>query len=450
MYCTASSVEMLCVDVVCFNSRSRFIVIYRPPHYGSNARDYENKLIESLESLCQVAWPVFIVGDLNCPGVNWQTNCAPLDGVQDKLLDCVVDYGFTQCVQLPTRGANVLDLVLVNEPLLLSSLSVLDPVGNSDHDSVQFCIAAEPKVIDNECAGEPVLTPHYIWQRADYEGISSYLSQVDWQSVMSHNLTTDSLWSSFCNILQCAVDLYVPTRPAGSPAPCSFIAKNPKRYPRVIRQAMGRKRCLWRLRRQHPADSNLADRYRTACMECRQLINDFEARRETAVVDSNNLGKFYRFVNKRLSCKSGVGALFDQTSNKTVLTDQGKANVLNDYFTSVGVKDNGKPLNISRDNSDGTEMDSIDFTPVKLLKVMRNVKQNSAPGPDGFPSSLLKNLAHCLAYPLSAIFSSFMSVGQLPQAWKWATVTPVFKGGIASNPSNYRPISLTSIFSKLN
>ena len=48
----------------------------------------------------------------------------------------LVEYGFTQCVALPSRGANVLDLVLVNEPLLLSSLSVLDPVGNSDHDSI--------------------------------------------------------------------------------------------------------------------------------------------------------------------------------------------------------------------------------------------------------------------------------------------------------------------------
>jgi len=158
VYCTASSVEMLCVDVVCFNSRFRFIVIYRPPHYGSNARDYENKLIESLESLCQVAWPVFIVGDLNCPGVNWQTNCAPLGGVQDKLLDCVVDYGFTQCVQLPTtRGANVLDLVLVNEPLLLSSLSVLDPVGNSDHDTVQFCMATT-SAKTQECKSFAVLS----------------------------------------------------------------------------------------------------------------------------------------------------------------------------------------------------------------------------------------------------------------------------------------------------
>jgi len=164
-----------------------------------------------------VAWPVFVVGDLNCPVVNWQSYCAPSDG------------GFTQCVTLPTRGANVLDLVLVNEPLLLSSLSVLDPVGNSDHDSVQFCITVEPRsdaMTDSGCTEKPVLTPHYIWKHADYEGISSYLSQVDWQAMMSHNLTTDSLWSSFCDILQTALDLYVPTRPAGSHLACSFTAKN--------------------------------------------------------------------------------------------------------------------------------------------------------------------------------------------------------------------------------
>ena len=66
-------------------------------------------------------------------------------------------------------------------------------------------------------------------------------------------------------------------------------------------------------------------------------------------------------------------------------------------------------------------------------------------------SSLLRILAHRLAYPLSANFTSFMSVGQVPQAWKWATVTPVFNSCIASELSNYRPrpISLTSILSKL-
>jgi len=191
---TASNVEMSCIDVVYGNCRFRFIAVYRPPQYGSSAKEYVNKLVESLELLCQVAWPVIIVGDLNCPGINWQSNSSPLDGVQDKLLDCIVEFGFTQCVELPTRGSNILDLILVNEPSIMSALSVLDPDGNSDHCSVHFCITADSKShtgTDNKCTDVPVVAPHYMWQQADYEGISSYLSQVDWQSIMSHNLTPD-------------------------------------------------------------------------------------------------------------------------------------------------------------------------------------------------------------------------------------------------------------------
>ena len=59
-----------------------------------------------------------------------------------------------------------------------------------------------------------------------------------------------------------------------------------------------------------------------------------------------------------MSCKSRVGALFDQTSNKTVLTDQGKATLLNDYFTSVGVKNNEKTFNTYTDVADCAEIDS--------------------------------------------------------------------------------------------
>ena len=63
--------------------------------------------------------------------------------VTTVLLECVEEFGFVQCVCSPTRGSNILDLVLSNEPLLLRSLSVMDPIGNSDHDSVRFCLMAK-------------------------------------------------------------------------------------------------------------------------------------------------------------------------------------------------------------------------------------------------------------------------------------------------------------------
>jgi len=171
-------VEMLCVDVLCDRSLFRFIVIYLPPQYGIEAREYANKLVSRLNQLCQVTWPVFIVGDLNCPCISWQSNSAPSDGVQNKILECVDEFGFVQCVNSPTRGANILDLVLVNEPLLISSLCVMDPVGNSDHDSVCFCLMAESKsrqmpalpAQSDRGTDHPTLTLHYSWEHADYAG----------------------------------------------------------------------------------------------------------------------------------------------------------------------------------------------------------------------------------------------------------------------------------------
>ena len=47
------------------------------------------------------------------------------------------------------------------------------------------------------------------------------------------------------------------------------------------------------------------------------------------------------------------------------------------------------------------------------------------------------------------IFTASLQQGKIPQDWKKALVTPIFKKGDQTNPTNYRPVSLTSICSKL-
>jgi hypothetical protein len=95
------------------------------------------------------------------------------------------------------------------------------------------------------------------------------------------------------------------------------------------------------------------------------------------------------------------------------------------------------------------KLDSVNFTCDIILKAIMKMKPNTSSGPDGFPPVILKKLGSSLALPLSLIFTSFMSVGQVPSDWKNAIITPIYKKGLASDPSNYRPISLTSIFCKL-
>jgi len=42
-----------------------------------------------------------------------------------------------------------------------------------------------------------------------------------------------------------------------------------------------------------------------------------------------------------------------------------------------------------------------------------------------------------------------MSVGKIPDNWRHGIITLVYKSGIASDPGNYRPIALTSVFCKV-
>ena len=58
--------------------------------------------------------------------------------------------------------------------------------------------------------------------------------------------------------------------------------------------------------------------------------------------------------------------------------------------------------------------------------------------------SFIKEFKFPLLNPLTALYKHILGLGQVPSAWKFAH--PVFKKGISSDVSNYRPISLTSVF----
>ena len=63
---------------------------------------------------------------------------------------------------------------------------------------------------------------------------------------------------------------------------------------------------------------------------------------------------------------------------------------------------------------------------------------------------MLQNTAHSISLPLSLIFNSSISSCSFPSDWKNAFVVPIPKSSShSSSPSNFRPISLLSIVSKL-
>ena len=81
----------------------------------------------------------------------------------------------------------------------------------------------------------------------------------------------------------------------------------------------------------------------------------------------------------------------------------------------------------------------------KIKIKIKNLKENSAGGPDGIGPKFLKATLNEIAKPLCLVFKKSLSTGAVPADWKHARVTPIFKKGPKGDPGNYRPVSLTSI-----
>ena len=82
----------------------------------------------------------------------------------------------------------------------------------------------------------------------------------------------------------------------------------------------------------------------------------------------------------------------------------------------------------------------------KLLVCLNPLK---AAGPDKFKPIVLQTLHKELAPSLQLIFQRSIDTETIPDIWKEANVSPIYKKGEESEPSNYRPISLTCVLCKI-
>ena len=88
---------------------------------------------------------------------------------------------------------------------------------------------------------------------------------------------------------------------------------------------------------------------------------------------------------------------------------------------------------------------SMEFVYTQLCAV----DTNKSSGMAGVPSRLIKDGASGLAEPLTTLMNRTINEGILPIDWKHEVVTPIHKAGSKTDPSNFRPISVLPIFSKI-
>lgn len=66
-----------------------------------------------------------VIGDLNCQKIDWANSHSSDDYISQVLLNWAVTGGYTQFVNFPTRGDNIIDVVLADDDQIISCISAV-------------------------------------------------------------------------------------------------------------------------------------------------------------------------------------------------------------------------------------------------------------------------------------------------------------------------------------
>ena len=122
-------------------------------------------------------------------------------------------------------------------------------------------------------------------------------------------------------------------------------------------------------------------------------------------------------------------------------SDIDKSEVLNDHFHSVFGIPKGK-ITLFDGVSPFESIPSLSIDACGVLSQLRRLNLNKAHGPDELSPHLLKLVAEGLAPALTIIFQQSYDLSSTPKDCISAIGTPIYKKGLKSYTSSYRPISL--------
>ena len=166
-----------------------------------------------------------------------------------------------------------------------------------------------------------------------------------------------------------------------------------------------------------------------------------------------NMKKTWKTLNSLLGSKSQEKNDFLHNIN----SEGEKIRVLNkfnNFFASIGSSlaskfsddsENHQLPNLSRSENTFFLFPASENEILDIISKLKITKSNV----NSLPVSLLKRVAPIVISPLLRIIQNSFQLGIFPEKLKVARITPLHKSGDTSDPSNYRPISTLSFYSKI-
>ncbi|CAC5406401.1 unnamed protein product [Mytilus coruscus] len=283
-----------------------------------------------------------------------------------------------QMVNEPTRGQNTLDLLMTTNPELVSKIEVHP--GMSDYQVVIANIDMKAKTSKKK----PRLV--HLFKKGDMNGLKENIQDKfgDRMNNMEEN-TVEENWTYFKKIILQATKEFISQKTIGSKQHVPWISTHIKR---LIRRRQRR--------------YNAAKKHNT-----KRNWNKYKQMR-----DLNNIAEH-------------------------VIDSKGKSEILNTQYDSVFTTEDTKYMPNMGTNTT-PYIRKLYIRSEGVEKQLKHLDPTKANGPDELPTRILIE-AHCEIAPfLTKIYEQSYDSGEVPEDWRQANITAIYKKGDRSQAVNYR------------
>ena len=436
----------MCFRVALVHSTSFIFTLYRPQKDGSILFD---RIAEKIDSI-MVDYPyanIHVCGDFNVHHKEWLcSNHTSEEGKQCHEFSTI--YGLTQIVKGPTRvpdvkgqTANLLDLFLTTVPDKCDS-TTSSPLGSSDHSVVIV-------KIDATCKGSNDVPFHrtvFRYSEADWDSLRLFIADAPISSFFKNKPT--KIAKLLTEWIHAGMESFIP---------CKKYQQRPNSQPWFTPEcaaAIAHRNHFFHLYHKDRYNETAEANFKAARSHCQRILRnatDTYAQSIQEKIGNQRVGsrEFWRITNNVLNRgKATIPTIIN--GPEVISSSIDKANLFASNFASNStLEERGHPLPEFPSRTDSL-LGNITVTVKDIATRIRNLDSTKATGPDDIPVIVLKNICPEISPLLAKLFNRCLKERCFPDSWKMSSVCPVFKNaGDRCSPSQYRPISLLSVMSKL-
>ena len=312
----------------------------------------------------------------------------------------------------------------------------------SDHNAVVTTLDLKPKSVKQK------RRTVYMYNKGDLEKVKSDMKSLADKLPKQTKKDANDIWNEFKTKLKDSIDRNVPKKQLSSRKNLPWMTKTIKRkinrkrraYKRMKRtKSVQDKMKFEQLRKEIKNDlKNEHNKY---------IENMFEHEQSEHLKEQRTISKkIWSYIKGRRRENTAISVL--KEGDQETSDQREMANILNRQYESVFTDESSSTM---PDKGESTipDMLSLEFTTKGIEKQLQNLDHKKASGPDQISAKILKETATEIAPILQHIFQKSYDTGNVPNDWKTANISAIYKKGDKKDPANYRPVSLTSICCKI-